>query len=105
MQGVALDGEVDALPDGLGREQRAQGLGRRAGDVQLDRGDGVARHPLDRSMLAPESAIRPAIAAIAEALSGLPMMVMCERLAAPAAVVAAPRSTSTLMPSPPRCAR
>ena len=47
VEGVALHGEVDALPDGLDREERSQGLGRRAGDVQLDGGDGVARHPLD----------------------------------------------------------
>ena len=42
-----LDGEVDPEPDGLGGQQRSQGVGGGAGHVQLDRGHRVARHPLD----------------------------------------------------------
>ena len=42
-----LDRDVDALPGGLGGQLRAQRVGSRARDVQVQRGDRVARHPLD----------------------------------------------------------
>ena len=46
-QARGLDRDVDALRGGLEREQRAQPVGVGAGDVQVDGGDRVARHPLD----------------------------------------------------------
>ena len=42
-----LDGDVDALAGGLLDQRRPQPVGVGAGDVQVDRGDRVARHPLD----------------------------------------------------------
>ena len=50
-------------------------------------------------MLPPQSAIRPAIALIADALSGLPMIVTCERPSPRARLSPDPRSTSTDMSS------
>ena len=42
-----LHGHVDLLPGGLLGEHHPQPVGVGAGDVQVDGGDGVARHPLD----------------------------------------------------------
>ena len=47
LQVGGLDGDVDALRGGLRRQGGAQGVGVDAGDVQVDRGDRVAGHPLD----------------------------------------------------------
>ena len=49
-------------------------------------------------MLAPLSAIRPAIAAIADALSGVPMIVTCDRPPRRALLSPVPRSISTFIP-------
>ena len=46
-QGGGLHGDVEALGGGLGGQHRAQDVGVGAGDVQVDGGDRVARHPLD----------------------------------------------------------
>ena len=46
-QARRLDGDVEALRGRLDREQGAQPVRVGAGDVQVDRGDGVARHALD----------------------------------------------------------
>ncbi len=51
-------------------------------------------------MLAPLSAIRPAIAAIWVALSGEPMTVTCERPVRRALLSPVPRSISTFIPRP-----
>ena len=46
-QAGRLDRDVDALRGRLEREQGAEPVGVGAGDVQVDGGDRVARHPLD----------------------------------------------------------
>ena len=46
-QGHRLDGDVDALGGRLEGQRAPQPLRIGARDVQVDRGDGVARHPLD----------------------------------------------------------
>ncbi len=50
-------------------------------------------------MFAPLSAIRPATAAIADALSGAPITVTCDRPSRRPRLSPVPRSTSTVIPS------